>query len=175
MNTTFKKIVLKKFQNMKQTKSPTWSRLLALLILLISTNVNAQTLLQWNTFGNAGTETTEASTTNDANISAASLNFTGSSSSNQTIVIPVNDDNLAEQDEYFVISLENLIGAQLIGNSYFTVYIKDNDRKSPAPTKAVELNHITSFQPDATASSTCEIVVHDASSQRIFTTSAILP
>src|SRR4051812_48002910 len=32
-----------------------------------------QNLLQWNTFGNAGTETTEPSVFNDTNISAASL------------------------------------------------------------------------------------------------------
>jgi len=36
-------------------------------------------LLQWNTFGNTGTETTEPSTTNDANIGSATLNYTGSS------------------------------------------------------------------------------------------------
>ncbi|WP_264510953.1 YDG domain-containing protein [Flavobacterium sp. N1719] len=35
-------------------------------------------LLQWNTFGNAGTETTEPSTSNEANIGSASLNYTGS-------------------------------------------------------------------------------------------------
>ena len=35
-------------------------------------------LLQWNTFGNAGTETTEPSTSNETNIGLASLNYTGS-------------------------------------------------------------------------------------------------
>ncbi|WP_297510896.1 YDG domain-containing protein, partial [Flavobacterium sp.] len=35
-------------------------------------------LLQWNTFGNAGTETTEASTGNDANLGTSTLNYTGS-------------------------------------------------------------------------------------------------
>jgi hypothetical protein len=38
----------------------------------------AATLLTWNTFGNTGTETTEPSTTNNVNISAADLNYTGS-------------------------------------------------------------------------------------------------
>jgi len=51
---------------------------LAMFVLLFSLHGNGQTLLQWNTFGNTGTETTEPSTTNNANIAAATLNFTGS-------------------------------------------------------------------------------------------------
>ncbi len=42
--------------------------LLSLLITVTVTNVNAQ-LLQWNTFGNLGTETTEPSVFNDPNLS----------------------------------------------------------------------------------------------------------
>ncbi|MEN9336980.1 MAG: hypothetical protein RLZZ500_1967, partial [Bacteroidota bacterium] len=46
----------------------------------LTANINPAivALLQWNTFSNAGTETTEPSTSNDANISSASLNYTGS-------------------------------------------------------------------------------------------------
>jgi hypothetical protein len=44
-----------------------------------------------------------------------------------------------EQDEYFVLALENATGVTVQGNPYFTVYIRDNDRKAPAATKAVEL------------------------------------
>ena len=51
---------------------------LALFILFFSCNAFGQ-LLQWNTFGNAGTETTEPSATNNANIAAATLNYVGSS------------------------------------------------------------------------------------------------
>src|SRR6476620_8786025 len=40
--------------------------------------VDAQTILTWNTFGNTGTETTEPSTSN-TNVAATTLNYTGSS------------------------------------------------------------------------------------------------
>jgi len=39
----------------------------------------ATPILSWNTFGNAGTETTEPSSSNNANIASATLNYTGSS------------------------------------------------------------------------------------------------
>ncbi|HNL66205.1 MAG TPA: hypothetical protein PKL81_14010, partial [Ferruginibacter sp.] len=45
---------------------------LSFLLALSVANSNAQ-LLQWNTFGNAGTETTEPSVANNANIAAANL------------------------------------------------------------------------------------------------------
>ena len=44
--------------------------LIVLFVIGVFTCTNAQ-LLQWNTFGNAGTETTEPSVSNDANIAAA--------------------------------------------------------------------------------------------------------
>ncbi|GAA4043059.1 YDG domain-containing protein [Flavobacterium chungnamense] len=46
----------------------------------LTANITVPTvpLLQWNTFGNAGTETIEPSATNDANMLSSSLNFTGS-------------------------------------------------------------------------------------------------
>jgi len=39
----------------------------------------ATPILSWNTFGNAGNETTEPSSSNNANIASATLNYTGSS------------------------------------------------------------------------------------------------
>ena len=65
----------------KQKTGSVFYRLVPVLFFFIavlaSFNTSAQ-LLQWNTFGNAGTETTEPSVFNNANISAATLNFTGS-------------------------------------------------------------------------------------------------
>ena len=43
------------------------------------TAIPSVALLQWNTFGNLGTETTEPSSFNDANISSSELNYLGSS------------------------------------------------------------------------------------------------
>ena len=49
--------------------------LLAAVALFIGTMTSYGQLLQWNTFGNTGTETTEPSVTNDVNISAATITF----------------------------------------------------------------------------------------------------
>jgi len=49
------------------------SALLALVTLLLCPGLGWGQLLQWNTFGNAGTETTEPSVANNANITASSL------------------------------------------------------------------------------------------------------
>ena len=49
-----------------------------LLSFVCATNANAALILQWNTFGNAGTETTESSTFNAANFQSSILNFEGS-------------------------------------------------------------------------------------------------
>src|SRR5690606_4578771 len=82
-------------------------------------------------------------------------------------------DALEEQQaEYFVLSLENAVGMAITGETMATVYIKDNDRLAPVPNNDIELNYIGSFDPSGTNSSTCEIVVHDPVSQRLFTTSA---
>ncbi|WP_284650787.1 choice-of-anchor D domain-containing protein [Flavobacterium terrisoli] len=47
----------------------------AFFVLLLNSSSSYGQLLQWNTNGNGGTETTEPSVANDANISSASLSF----------------------------------------------------------------------------------------------------
>lgn len=106
----------------------------------------------------------------DFTLTTQTLNFTGSSSLEQIINIPILNDIVAEQDEYFVLSLENAAGAQITGGNYMTIYIKDNDRVAPVPNKEIELTHVGSFDP---GSSTAEIVVHDPSSQRLFIISSV--
>jgi len=71
------------------------------------------------------------------------------------------------------VSLENPVGLTLTGNTMATIYIIDNDRLAPVASEEIELNYIGSFDPSGSNSSTCEIVVHDAASQRLFTTSAV--
>lgn len=111
---------------------------------------------------------------NDFTLATQTLNFTGSSALTQTIVIPIVDDLWEEQQaEYFVLSLENAVGLTITGNSFATVYIIDNDRLAPIPSNQIELNYIGSFDPSGANTSTCEIVVHDPASQRLFTTSAV--
>ena len=45
---------------------------IGMLLFVSVSNVNAQ-LMQWNTYANAGTETTEPSTSHDANLAATNL------------------------------------------------------------------------------------------------------
>lgn len=111
---------------------------------------------------------------NDFTLATQTLNFTGSSALTQTITIPVIDDTAEEQQaEYFVLSLENAVGTTITGTTTSTIYIIDNDRLAPVPSNQIQLNYIGSFDPSGASTSTCEIVVHDPASQRLFTTSAI--
>jgi len=111
---------------------------------------------------------------NDFTLTTQTLNFTGSSSLTQTITIPIIDDTEVEQQaEYFVLSLENPVGLTITGNTFATIYIIDNDNVAPVPSQQIELNYIGSFDPSGNNTSTCEIVAHDPLSQRLFATSAI--
>ena len=109
----------------------------------------------------------------DFTLATQTLNFTSSSSLTQTISIPIiNDTVLEQQAEYFVLSLENPVGVSVTGTSTATIYIIDNDDLAPVPSQEIELNYVGSFDPSGSSTSTCEIVVHDPVSQRLFTTSA---
>lgn len=110
----------------------------------------------------------------DFTLQTQTINFTGSSALSYTVAIPIIDDTEPEQhSEYFVLSLENPVGLTITGEPMATIYIKDNDRAAPVPNHDIELQYITSFDPSGTNNSTCEIVVHDPASQRLFTTSAV--
>ncbi|MCZ8169042.1 MAG: choice-of-anchor I family protein [Flavobacterium sp.] len=115
--------------------------------------------------------------TADANdFTATSQTITLSSSSPATIAItvPIIDDSLAEQQaEYVVFRLENPQGVTLGANAWVTLYILDNDTPTPSLSQEIELNYLGSFDPSGTANNrTCEIIVHDPVTQRLFTTSA---
>ncbi|MFP9098215.1 choice-of-anchor I family protein [Flavobacterium sp. RHBU_24] len=102
------------------------------------------------------------------------LTFTGTSTLTQTISIPVIDDEVAEQHaEYFVLSLENPTGLTIDGDTFATVYIKDNDVVVPQPDASITLDYVGSFDPSGNNDSTCEIVAYDPASQKLFATSAV--
>ena len=99
--------------------------------------------------------------------------FTSASATTQTITIPINDDSLVEQNaEYFVVSLENPNGLTIGTNIITTIYIKDNENSAPIPNNSITLDYIGSFDPSGAGASTCEIVVHDPISQKLFSISA---
>ncbi|MFN6048808.1 MAG: choice-of-anchor I domain-containing protein, partial [Bacteroidota bacterium] len=96
-----------------------------------------------------------------------------SSTSFVDVTIPIFNDKVSEQDEYLNILMESPTGGIIAGLPFITVYVQDDDRAIINPARNIELNHIESFDPNPTAGSTTEIVVHDAKSQRLFMTSAV--
>ncbi len=115
----------------------------------------------WNTASNS-----------DINLDNANLSF-DQATSKITLVFNINDDNEPEQDEYCVFGIKNAVGFNVSGNDFITVYIKDNDRLAPQPTKSIELQHINSYDPNPSVGSTCEISAYDSATKRLFLTSAI--
>lgn len=110
---------------------------------------------------------------NDFTLANQTINITPSTTS-YTINIPIIDDTVAEQQaEYFVVSLENPVGATISGDNSATVYIVDNDKPAPVPSHQIQLNYLLSFDPSGNNNSSTEIVVHDPSTQRLFTISSI--
>lgn len=110
----------------------------------------------------------------DYTLTNQTLNFTSTSPLTQTITFPIiNDTTIEQQAEYLVVSLENPVGFTITGTPTATIYIIDNDNPAPVPTEQIKLNYVGSFDPSGVNTSTCEIVVHDPASQRLFTTSAV--
>ncbi|MDO5637647.1 MAG: choice-of-anchor I family protein [Myroides sp.] len=111
---------------------------------------------------------------NDFTLQTQTIQIDSLTGTTKTISIPIIDDPNEEQHaEYIVLALENPVGLTIEGDPYFTLYIKDNDRKAPVPTNEIELDYLVSFDPSGTNSSSTEIVVHDPQTQRLFATSAI--
>lgn len=111
-------------------------------------------------------------TNNDFTLATKTHTFTGSSSSMVEISIPIINDTESENDEYFVLSLENATGVAISGGTYATIYIKDNDKKAPVASKEIELEWVTSFDP-ATTASTTEAISYEPVTKRIYAISAV--
>jgi len=111
--------------------------------------------------------------TSDFTLANQTINITSATTS-VTVNIPIIDDTLEEQmAEYFVLSLENPVGATISGEALSTVYIVDNDKAAPVASNQVQLNYIGSFDPSGNSTSSTEIVVHDPATQRLFTISSL--
>lgn len=97
----------------------------------LSQDVSAQ-LLQWNTFGNAGTETTEPSVFNDVNISAANLT--------QGTITAAGNANRFGGSGWFNTGntvAGNTIGEAVTGNDYIQFIVIPNAGFSFTPTSFV--------------------------------------
>ena len=84
----------------------------------------------------------------------------------QSIIITLNDNAVAGGDKYFVIDLINAVGASIVGISQNTIYILDDEVSVPIATNALDINFLSSYVVDATGSA--EIVAHDPATQRLF-------
>jgi hypothetical protein len=109
----------------------------------------------------------------DFTLSTQTLHFTADSNATQTITIPIQDDAANEQDEYFILSLENPAGLTIGSNQFMTVYIRDNDRHAPVPNKQIELSYVGSYDPSGSNNASAEIVAYDSASKRLFVISSI--
>ena len=108
----------------------------------------------------------------DHNFVAQTIQITGNSLGQQLVQFNILDDQAVEDDEFLIFEIDSLQGVQWQGPTYFTVYIRDNDRTLPMQDSAVSMSLLTSFDPSATGSTT-EVVVYDKVNRRLLATSAI--
>ncbi|MDX2071850.1 MAG: choice-of-anchor I family protein [Haliscomenobacter sp.] len=87
-----------------------------------------------------------------------------------TFSIKINNDDLEESDEYFVLRFRNAQGVQLAAGAAQVVYIRDNDTKAPVATDSLELQLLSSFRNTGGSS---EIVAFDPGSKRIFIANSV--
>lgn len=103
--------------------------------------------------------------------SAQSLTFLSGSTNSQTITIPILDDTEDESDLYFMVTLQNAVGASIGNESEFSVYILDDDTLVPTEnTSELDANYLASYLVDD--SGTAEITAYDPASQRLFVTNS---
>lgn len=103
--------------------------------------------------------------------SAQTLTFLSGSIDSQTITIPILDNTEDGSDLYFMVNLQNAVGASIGSESEFSVYILDDDTVVPTEnTSVLDANYLTSYLVDA--SGTAEITAYDPTSQRLFVTNS---
>ncbi|MBI1315840.1 T9SS type A sorting domain-containing protein [bacterium] len=123
--------------------------------------------------GSFDLEVIPQSSANSSDHGFATQTITIPGNSNTVVVnIPIVDDNSVEDDEYLFFKVSNVVGYGLMGSAFYTLYIADNDRQAPAGAGNLTLEHVTSFDPSATGSST-EISAYDPTTQKLYATSAI--
>ena len=99
------------------------------------------------------------------------VTFLSGSTVDQTITIPILDNSEDGSDLYFMVSLQNPMGATVGSTDAFSVYILDDDTIVPSEnTSALDANFLTSYLVDP--SGTAEITAYDPISQRLFVTNS---
>ncbi|MDX1906306.1 MAG: lamin tail domain-containing protein, partial [Bacteroidia bacterium] len=109
----------------------------------------------------------------DYTFAPQTLSFSTATNDTLTLTIPVTDDAAAENDEYFVLSLQSQSNALIGSTANLLVYINDNDRLAPAPSDELAISVLTSYSNGTSGLNSAEIVSFDAGSDRMFIANSI--
>ncbi|MFM9911167.1 MAG: choice-of-anchor I family protein [Chitinophagaceae bacterium] len=103
------------------------------------------------------------------------LNIPANTVLNQLISIDftINDDGIAEADEYIICKLTNGSNVIVSSTAQSTLYVKDNDKTAPAASNQLGLNFVSSFSNGASGTNSAEISAYDAGSKRLFIANSV--
>jgi hypothetical protein len=111
--------------------------------------------------------------------STQTVTFPAGATGPQTLTIPITNDVLAEETEYFVVRLQNPTNATVAaGSTDVLVYIKDNDTPALTPGRNLSLSLLQSYQngtpfSGSTQINSAEIVAYDASTKRLYVANSV--
>jgi hypothetical protein len=107
------------------------------------------------------------------------VTFPAGATGPQTLTIPIVDDALAEETEYFVVRLANPTNATVSATANdILVYIRDNDTPAPARAGNLSLSLLQTYQngtpfSGSTQINSAEIVSFDASNKRLYVANSV--
>ncbi|SFT51799.1 Por secretion system C-terminal sorting domain-containing protein [Lishizhenia tianjinensis] len=104
------------------------------------------------------------------NYTTQSLSFTANGSTTQNLSVAIADDNIANNDGFFVVELSNLTGATIGSRAQTVVYVIDNDETVPTSTGDLNINYLTSYE--VAPGESAEIVAFDEATDRLFVLNA---
>jgi len=111
--------------------------------------------------------------------STQTITFAAGATGAQMLTIPIPDDAVAEETEYFIVRLLNPTNATVSATANdVLVYIRDNDSAAPVRAGGLNLSLVQSYQtapPFAgnTQINSAEIVSYDASTKRLYVANSV--
>ena len=111
--------------------------------------------------------------------SPQTVTFPANATGTQTVTIPITDDAVAEETEYFVVRLLNPTNATVSATANdVLVYIKDNDTPAPVRANSLAMSLVQSYQTAPPFSGTtqinsAEIAAFDASTKRLYVANSV--
>jgi hypothetical protein len=138
-------------------------------IQLNITNANVDSSIVYVTT----TGLSNATAISDYTFASSRIAFAPNVNGSQNITVQINDDVLAESDEYIVVKLSNMTNAIVTGTNQFILYIRDNDRLTPQPNNDLLLTLVGSFSNGTAGTNSAEIVVFDSTSTKLYIANSI--